>query len=191
MSLKEIFAKITSKTAEVEKQRDEITRKLEANKADKAKAEAAKKAALEKKDESAYKAACRAVADAEAGIEFNTICLQELQKERHATPAEDAEIRRGMEQGLKEIYVEAINQIEKLTKEIVTITETATSKMKAMDSMMESWEQVITKQHNPAQSSFCQARILTIASIHNPAKGRLNQMQTMKAADPFFKEGGK
>lgn len=191
MLLKDIFAKITSKTAEVEKQQADITRKLEANKAEKEKAEAAKKEALAKKDESAYKAACRAAADAEAGIEFNTICLKDHQNGRHATDAEDAEIRCGMAQGLKEIYVETINQVENLTKEMINVTEAAINKMKAMDSMMESWDQEITKKHNPMQGSFCQARIITMASLHNPAKGRLNQLQTMKAADPFFKEGGK
>ena len=65
MDLKQTFEAINQKVEEAGKQQADISQKLEANKNEKAKAEAAKAAALEAKDEQAYKAACRAIADAD------------------------------------------------------------------------------------------------------------------------------
>ena len=189
MSLKDIFDAIAKKTSEMDKQKAGITRKLEANKGEKARAEAAKAAALEAKDEKAYKEACRAIADADAGIEFNTICMDEYQKKQQATEAEDAQIRRGLQQGLKEIYVDAFFQIERLATEIQGVSESALQKMKGIDAMADSWNREVMKQPNSV--SFCSTNIVAMQGIYNSAKARLEQMKAMKKADPFFKEGGK
>ena len=191
MTLKETFDKITSKIAEVDKQQADIARKLEGYKEEKARAEAAKKKALEQNDEKAYKEASRAAADADAGIEFNTICLQKLQKEQHATDTEDAEIRRGMQLGLKGIYVDAISQYEAHMKDAASILEAALQKMSAIDSMMESWDKQITRQFNPAQHGFSQSRRLMTSSHLNAVVGSLGKIKFIRSSDPFFKEGGK
>ena len=189
MSLKETFEAITKKTAEAGKQQAEITRKLEANKGEKARAEAAKAAALEAKDEQAYKAACRAIADADAGIEFNTICLNEYQRKQLATEAEDAKIKSGLKQGMKEIYMDTILQIEKLATEMMNLTESTMNKLKQIDAMADSWDRSIMKK--PSSSPFCANQSIGLLGFHNGAKARLTQLQNMKKADPFFNEGGR
>ena len=189
MSLKDIFEAITKKTAEAGKQQAEITRKLEANKGEKARAEAAKAAALEAKDEQAYKAACRAIADADAGIEFNTICLNEFQRKQLAAEAEDAKIKSGLRQGMKEIYVDAILRVEKLANEMQDITESAMNKLKEIDIKADEWDKGIMR--NPRLSPFCTDKSLSLLGLYNGAKARINQLANMKKADPFFHEGGK
>ena len=189
MSLKDTFATIIKKTSEAGKQKAEITRKLETNKSEKARAEAAKTAALEAKDEQAYKAACRAIADADAGIEFNTICLNDFQKKQLATEAEDTQIKRELWQGEKEIYVDAILQIEKLAKEMLTISESAMQKLNKINAMADSWNKEIMREYN--HTPFCSDKSLSLQGMINGANARLNQLAVMKKADPFFHEGGK
>lgn len=190
MSLKEIFEAISKKTAEAVKQRDEITRKLETNKGEKAKAEAERAKALEAKDEQAYKAACRAIADADAGIEFNTICLQEAQQKRLATDADDSKIKSGLRQGMQEIYVDAILKIEKLADEMKSISESAMQKLREIDSMAASWDKEIMKIRE-YKSPFCHDRSVVLQGFYNGAAARLTQLEGMKKADPSFKQGGR
>lgn len=189
MSLKDTFETISKKTAEAGKQKAEITRKLEVNKNEKARAEKAKAAALEANDEKAYKEACRAIADADAGIEFNTIRLNDFQKKQHATEAEDVQIKRGLRQGVKEIYVEAILKIEKMAIEMQNLTESAVQRLKEIDSMAQSWDRDIMR--NFDTGSICKDKALSMNTFYNGAKASLQQLDTIKQSDPFFKEGGK
>lgn len=190
MSLKDIFEAISKKTAEAGKQQADITRKLEANKSEKARAEAARAKALEAKDEQAYKAACRAIADADAGIEFNTICMREAQQKQLATEEDDAKIKSGLRQGMQEIYADAILKIEKLTGEMKNTSESAMQKLKEIDAMAESWDQAIMK-NSIHRSPFCHDKSLSLQGFYNGATARLTQLETMKKADPSFKERGK
>lgn len=193
MTLKKTFEMITSKTNEAAKQQDEITRKLEANKSEKAKAEEAKAAALNAKDEQAYRAACRNIADNEASIEFNTICLQEIQKKQLATDAVDQEIRRGLYQGMNDIYAGAINEIEKALSVIVHEAEEAVKKLNEINTMALSWdEQVMKHPRNPAPADFTYDKRIPLKQFANYANGRLIAINSMKKVDPGLKtEGGK
>ena len=193
MTLKKTFEMITSKTNEAAKQQDEITRKLEANKSEKAKAEEAKAAALKAKDEQAYRTACRNIADNEASIEFNTICLQEIQKKQLATDADDQEIRRGLYQGMNDIYAGAINEIERALSVIVHEAEEAVKKLNEIDSMAMLWdEQVMKHPRNPVPTSFTYDKRIPLKQLANYANGRLIAINSMKKVDPSLKtEGGK
>ena len=190
MSVKDTFEAISKKTAEAGKQQAEITRKLEANKSEKARAEAARAKALEAKDEQAYKAACRDIADADAGIEFNTICLQEAQQKKLATDADDAKIKSGLRQGMQDIYVDAILKIEKLANEMKNISESAMQKLREIDGMAASWDKGIMKNHE-YRSPFCHDKSLSLQGFYNGATARLTQLEGIKKADSSFKERGK
>lgn len=189
MSLKNAFETITRKTAEVGRQKAEIIRKLEENKNEKSKYEAAKAASLEAKDEKAYKEACRAIADADAGIEFNSICLNEFLKKKHATEADDNQIKRGLRQGLNEIYVDAVLQIEELAIEMQNVSESAIEKMKKIDAMAELWDKNIMNQ--TSTTTLCSNKSITLFGFYNGAKARITQLEMLKKDDPFFKKGEK
>lgn len=191
MNLKQTFEAITKKTEEAGKQQTDISRKLEANKAEKAKAEAAKAAALEAKDEQAYKNACRAIADADAGIEFNTICLRETKQKQLATDAENRGIKQGLRDGLKEIYATAIDEIEKAMKAIITVSEEALNKLNAIDGMAQAWDAQVMKQTNTTGSTFTADRKLVLNQYIGTVRARLDGIKTMRESDPFLKEGGK
>ena len=189
MTLQETYKMISDKTTEAGRQQAEFTKKLKGYQEEKAQAEAAKRAALESKDELAYKEACRAIADAEAGIEFNTICLQDVQKKKFATESDDTAIKSGLNRGIKDIYVEAINSIEKAFVDLLEASETAMKKFDSIDAMAQSWDESVMKDHSPRVSGYSANRSLTISQFAGLAKTRLNTLRTAKKSDPFFKEG--
>ena len=190
MTLKEIFEFISKKTAEAGKQIAEITSKLETNKSEKARAEAARAKALEAKDEQAYKAACRAIADADAGIEFNTICLREAQQKKLATEAEDLKIKGGLRQGMQEIYMDAVLKIEKLADEMQSVSELAMQKLREIDGMAASWDKEVMK-NREYRSPLCHDKSLSLQGFYNGASARLNQLEGIKKTDPSIKGKGK
>ena len=179
MALKDIFESISKKTAEAEKQQAEITRKLEANKSEKARAETARAKALEAKDEQAYKAACRDIVDADAGIEFNTICLREAKQKKLATEADDAKIKSGLHQGMQEIFADAILKFEKLVNEMRDISESTMEKMNEIDGMAASWDKDVMKNHE-YKTPFCNDRTLFLKGFYNSTNARLNQLEGIK-----------
>lgn len=192
MNLKQTFDAITKKTDEAGKQQADISRKLEANRNEKARAEAAKAAALEAKDEQAYKAACRAIADADAGIEFNTICLRESKQKQLATDADDKGIKGGLRAGMKEIYDTAIDEIEKALKDIMSVSEGALNRLNAIDSMAQAWDLQVMKQTTLLGSTFTADKKLVLNQYFNIAKTRLDWISSMRKANPMLKkEGGK
>lgn len=188
MNLKQTFEAITKKTEEAGKQQADISRKLEANKSEKAKAEAAKAAALEAKDEQAYKAACRAIADADAGIEFNTICLREAQHKQLATDAENQNIMHGLRGGMNEIYATAIDEVEKALKAIITVSEGTLNKLNAIDGMAQAWDAQVMKQVNTTGSTFTVDKKMVLNQYINFSKSRLEGIKTMREANPLLKK---
>lgn len=189
MNLKQTFEAITKKTDEAGKQQADISRKLEANKAEKAKAEAAKAAALEAKDEQAYKDACRAIADADAGIEFNTICLREAQHKQLATEADDQGIKQGLRDGMKEIYATAIDQIETALKGIINVSEGTLNKLNAIDGMAQTWDAQVMKQPNTGVSAFTGDRKMVLNQYISTIRAKLDGIKTMRELDPLLKGG--
>ena len=189
MNLKQTFEAITKKTEEAGKLQADISRKLDANKAERAKAEAAKAAALEAKDEQAYKNACRAIADADAGIEFNTICLREAQQKQLATDADDQGNKHGLQDGMKEIYATAIDEIETALKAIITASEGALNKLNAIDGMAQAWDAQVMKQANTTGSTFTADKKLVLNQFMNASRSRLDGIKTMREADPLLKGG--
>ena len=182
MNLKQTFEAITKKTEEAGKLQADISRKLDANKAERAKAEAAKAAALEAKDEQAYKNACRA-------IEFNTICLREAQQKQLATDADDQGIKHGLQDGMKEIYATAIDEIETALKAIITASEGALNKLNAIDGMAQAWDAQVMKQANTTGSTFTADKKLVLNQFMNASRSRLDGIKTMREADPLLKGG--
>ena len=191
MSLKKTYETISKKAAEAEKQKAEITRKLEANKNEKARAEAAKAAALEAKDEEAYKQACRAIADADAGIEFNTICLNEFQKKQLASEADDAQIKRQLQQGAQELYMDAIIRFEKMVVETQGLMETTMQRLREVAAMAHTWDEGIMRNIGSTYSAFSHDKLLALQGINNGIKARLNQLDMIKKANASFREGGR
>ena len=168
MELKEIIEKVRKKVEEAASQRAEISRRLSVNKRDKAAAEEAKAAALEAKDEQAYKDACRAIADSEAGIEFNTICLNAQRKKLFATYAENREIKQAMRKEAAAIAAEAFKEIEKACESISEKVSFAVEKLQAIDTMNQAWDDEVMKGSNPLQGNASEDKIV----ILNQFKGR-------------------
>ena len=190
MTLKDTFSRITNKAGEADKQQGEFARKLEAYQRDKARGEAGKAAALAAKDERAYKDACRAIADAEAGIEFNSICLQEVQQKQFATDADDREISSGLNQGTREIYADAMGKIEKALTDIVNAAAEANKKLGEIDAMAQTWSRQVMKRPADTGSGMTYDKHFTIAQFYNSATGRLNSIKEMRNADPCLQKNG-
>lgn len=193
MDTKELFATITAKTAAAGKQQAEITQKLEANKRDKAQAEANKRTALERKDEAAYKKACRDLADADAGIEFNTICLQEAQRKPNATEKENDEITRTLRKAAQDIYVPAMLKIEKAMMEIMEVSESAVRDFNKIDEMARTWKRSVMNDHNERSlvNNVSQEWAIQISPFIGVVKPHLYQFKQIHEKNPLFKEGGK
>lgn len=188
MNLNKIFEKISKKIAEVDKQEADILRKMEANKSEKRRGEDMKSAALNAKDEAGYKNASRIISDAEAGIEFNTICLDELHKEKFASETEDAEIKSGLRHELNEIYCETITVIEKAYRDIENITEDALQKISKLDSVADTWNKKIMKSGDSSTGFDSRNKQLILVQRNNGAKAELNGINIMKKNDPLFKD---
>ena len=189
MTLKDTISRITGKADEAGKQQGEFARKLEAYQRDKAQGEADKAAALAAKDERAYKDACRAIADAEAGIEFNSICLQEVQQKQFATDADDREIISGLRHGAREIYVDAVEKIEKALTDIVNTADEASKKLLSIDAMAQTWDGQVMKRPKDGQGMTADKRF-TLAQFFNSATARLNGVREMQKADPCLQKNG-
>ena len=189
MNMKQTFDTINKMAEEAGKQLADISRKLEANKTEKAKAEAEKAAALVAKDEQAYRAACRAIADADAGIEFNTICLQEAQQKQTATDADDRKIKAELQQGLKELYSNAVESIEKALNTIHDIANDTLKECAGIDSMVNLWDVQVMK-HPKNNSPFTTTQRLSMQTFVNFAKGRLDGINSLRDADPLLKKNG-
>lgn len=176
MTLKDTCDKIMKKANEAGQQEGELSRKLEAYKHEKEQAEANKAAALEAKDEQAYKAACRAIADADAGIEFSTICLRECRREKYATAADDQEIKNGLRNGLNEVYGEALKEIEKALNTIKNTAQQACDKMNVINSMAQTWGESVMREI-VTNGNYCGDKKIHIEQYINMAKGRLTTLQ--------------
>ena len=150
--IKDIIDAVKRKMDEESRQRNEISNRLSKNKMEKAAAEEAKKAALEAKDEQAYKDACRAIADSEAGIEFNKICLETQRAKLYATGEENRDIKRAMRREVAEIWLEALNEIETAFDNISKVSSLAIEKLNAVNVMEESWDENVMKGTNPKTS---------------------------------------
>ena len=189
MPMNKTFEMITSKASEAEKQLAEITRKMDVNKAEKAKAERAKAAALQAKDEQAYKAACRAIADADAGIEFNTICMQEAKKKQLASDADDQKIKAGLQLEIKGIYSSAIDEMEKALISMQDIADGAIKKLAAIDAMANTWDAQVMKKPRPAGAvPITASKVISLQQFFNAAGGRLEGIKTMRKADPMLQK---
>lgn len=189
MALNDTFDIIKARSTEAGNQQAEIVCKLEANKADKARAEADKAAALEAKDENQYKAASRAIADAEAGIEFCEICLRDVKRRQFATDEENAEVLRGLQRETDTIYTEAILSIEKALAEIVDVMDGVARKYSAIDTMARTWKEAVMKDYRPEASPFCSDRRMALTPFDGVIKTRLNTLREGKKASPLFNKG--
>lgn len=186
--LKQISDMINERLNDYRQQQDIILQKLEANKTDKEQAEADRAAALESKDEKAYKSACRAIADAESGIEFINICLQELQKKHFAKTEEDGSVKRGLHTAMDKIYADAINEIEKALDIIVHISDGAVQELKTIDVLARAWNDDIMKDHSPIKMSFSQNRTISLEQYYNAANSRLSMIKLVKEKDSAFRK---
>ena len=191
MTLKDTFSRITGKADEAGKQQGEFARKLEAYQRDKAQGEAEQAAALAAKDDRAYKNACRAIADAEAGIEFNSICLKEMRQKSFATDADDKEIMCGLRQGVREIYADAVEKIEQAMASILTTADEANKKLAAIDEMARTWTGQVMKQHAElAQGGPAADKRFIMAQFSNSATSELNRIKSMRENDPALQKNG-
>ena len=193
MTLEEITKKINERAADAGEQQAQVSRKLEANQQDKSKAEAAKRAALEAKDEEAYKKACRDLADANAGIEFNTICLQGLQRKPYATETEHNATLRELREAAQAVYVPAMLEIEKACKRIFEVASEAEKKYNAIDELARKWKRAVMNDHNErslvinVSHEYAAQTVPYIAMV----KGHLFGFENMHKNSPLFKEGDK
>lgn len=188
MNLQDTFKTITERTATVGQQEGDISRKLECYKQAKEQAEAAKTAAREARDEQAYIDACRAVADAEAGIEFNSIVLRDMQHGKAATPEEDQAIKAALKHGEGLIYVDAINAIEKAMADLLDAAETAMKKFDSIDAMALAWDQAVMHDNSiTSQLKFTRGNREIIIPYIGLVKGRLNVLREGKKVNPLFR----
>ena len=191
MTIQEVFQKITDISAAVGKEQADFTNRLNECRRDKEKAEAAKAAALSAKDEQGYMAACRALADAEAGIEFNTMCLHTAQTKKHASDQENDEIIRELRKASAEIYKPTLLTIEKALETAVEAAEAAEKKYEAIDEMGRSWKMAVMNDHNERSLAIAVSGdySLALAPLAGKLKTSLSLIKMGKKENPLFKEG--
>lgn len=180
MTLAETCNKIMDKVNEAGQQESILSTKLNGYQRDKKQAEAAKLAALEAKDEEAYKTACRAIADADAGIEFSTICLRDIQHKKFASDEENTDVRRNLNRNLQDIYLGAISEIEKAFISIRETAEAAIEKMETIDDMAQAWNESVMRASSG--KGFCTDKRLTMAQYVSLAKARLTSIPLQKGS---------
>lgn len=192
MDIGKLFQKINDAITAAGKEQAAFSSKLEAHRRDKEQAEAAKAAALKAKDEQGYKAACRALADAEAGIEFNSICLRSAESEKHATDQENAEIMRDLRKAGADVFVPTMLAIEKALDTAVTAANEALQKYSAIDDMARAWKQAVMSDHNERSLSIDISKeySLPVAQLAGKLKQHLTLIRMGKEKNPLF-NGGK
>lgn len=183
--LSRISAAIEKKVGEYNRQLEIIKRNLEKNSADLDQAEAAKTEALKSGDEKGYKTACRAAADAAAGVEFNNKSRQALLDTPFASAEENSVINDDLHRTANEIFVHAADEIGKGLDMIIQAADAAIDKMNIISVLAAQWNKEVMKDRG--DSDFAQTKMIVLQQNANAAKGRKAAIQIVRENDPAFR----
>lgn len=187
--LSRLLDAMVNKAAEADGLRIDIEKRLAENEAAKEQAASDKKKAMDALNESAYKEASRAEAEADAGIDFCQISLQKLARKPCVSESEHAEIMGALQQEVDAIYKDTILQIEKGLAEVVAAMDMAKRKYDVIDSAATSWNLMVMKDERAASINFCNEKTLMLSPFDGVIRSRLYQLREGKKANPLFRDG--
>ena len=141
----DIFNFIKQRVEDAARERAATSQQLEAYRNDKITAEAAREKAVTDADEQTYKDACRMIADAEAGIEFNSRLLQKFERKQYANEAEDAKVQEALTGIKRDICNQSFDEIERALSAALAEANEALSKLKSVYSMADVWNTQVMK----------------------------------------------
>ena len=141
----DIFNFIKQRVEDAAREKAATSQQLEACRNDKIIAEAAKEKAVTDVDEQAYKDACRMIAEAEAGIEFNSRLLQKFERKQYANEAEDAKVQKALTGIRRDICNQSFDEIERALSAALAAANEALSKLGSVNTMADAWNTQIMK----------------------------------------------
>lgn len=180
MKTNEVFDFIKQRIDDAAREKAVTSQQLESYRSEKAKAEEAREKAVMDADEQAYKDACRMIAGAEAGIEFNSKLLQLSERKQFANDAEDAKVQEALTGIKREICKKSFDEIERGLSAALAAANEALSKLESVYTMAEAWNTQVMK--NPSQLSQTQRSTDKNAIYNSNLTIALNQVKGVCSA---------
>lgn len=185
----DIFNFIQQRVEDAAREKAATSQQLEAYRNDKIIAEAAREKAVTDADEQTYKDACRMIAEAEAGIEFNSRLLQLSEHKQFANDAEDAKVQEALTGIKRDVCKKSFEEIERGLNAALAAANEALSKLGSVNSMADVWNTQVMKtsyQLSQAQQDANKTAINNSSAIIalNQVKGvcsaRLNNIKLLR-----------